>query len=307
MGKMTFDDLQQMKYAGEKVVWVVVYTVGMARLAEKAGIKLLLIGDSLLMNLLGCPDTTGKDTTGGRINIDLMDLMILFSQAVRKGAPNTLCIGDLPIDTYRTPEEAAYNAKRFRDEAKMDAVKLEIPIGHGQEMAPQIRAIVDEGIYVITHHGTTPQTADGDYRTRGKTAEEAELIIKDALFAQQAGASMILLENISEEVGTIITEMLYIPIASLGAGRFCDIVLVLGVDALNELGEFATVQPYFVKKYADLARQALRGFERYRIEVEAQAYPGEEHRRTMKPGEYDKLMDALEKEGLIEIANLFQP
>lgn len=294
MVKITFWDLRWMKAMGEKVTWAVVYTVGTAHFAEKAGIQLILIGDSLLMNLFGRPDTTGKG-----VGVNLMDLMILFSQAVRKGAPNTLCIGDLPINTCRTPEEAVYNAKRFRDEAGMDAVKFEVPIGHGQEMASQIKAIADEGIAVVVHKGVTPQTADGDFRTRGKTAEEAELIIKDALLAQQAGASMILLENVAEEVGTIITEMLHIPVASLGAGGFCDIVLELGTDMLNELGEFTAVQPYFVKKYADVAGEALRGFEEYREEVEAGVYPGEEHRRTMKPGEYEKLIDVLKKEGII--------
>jgi 3-methyl-2-oxobutanoate hydroxymethyltransferase len=302
MEKISWEYLKDKKIFGVegKTSWVVVYTIEDAFAAQEAGIEIGLIGDSKLMNLWGFPDTSEKTAAALRdIGIDIMDLMVLASHAVRKVAPNMLLIGDLPVNTYRNILEAVHNAKRFSDQAKMDAVKLEVPMGYGEEMVPQIRAIADEGIPVVVHEGTTPQTANGDFKTQGRTAESAELLIRDALFAQEAGASMILLENVAEEVGTLITNMLHIPVASLGAGRFCDIVLVLGTDAVNKLGKFAAVHPYFVKQFANVSGEMLRGFQEYQTEVKLGKYPGKEHCRSMYSGEHDKLVSILKKQSIL--------
>ena len=273
--KKSILDFFTMKREARKITFLTAYTYPTAQFAEAAGLDMLLVGDSLGMCVYGYPNTVPVT----------MAQMICHSEAVRRGAPNTFIVGDMPFMSYQSSiEKAVENAGRFLKEAQCDCVKLE----GGVRVAPAIRAIADAGIATMGHIGLTPQSSSqlGGHKAQGLTAEAARLVIEDALAVQDAGAQMILLEAIPPEVGAVVTEMLDIPVLSIGAGPHCDGQLVIVSDLI---GEFVAFTPRFVKKYADVAGVVTEAMKAYCAEVRAGDFPTDEHCYKMRKGEKEKL------------------
>ena len=275
MAKKTVLDFLDMKGRGQKITFLTAYDYPIASFAEKAGIDMLLVGDSLGMVVYGLPGTIPVT----------MDEMIIHSRAVRRGAPNTFVIGDMPFMSYQSSvEKAVENAGRFLKEAGMDAIKLE----GGRRVINQIKAIVDAGIPVMGHIGLTPQSSGqlGGFKAQGRTAEAARELILDAAAIQEAGAFAILLEAIPPEVGEAITKRLSIPVLGIGAGIHCDGQLLINGDMLGLVEAFT---PKFVKKYANLAEIIAGAIAEYIRDVRELEFPEEKHTYKMKEGEAEKL------------------
>ncbi|MEW6227616.1 MAG: 3-methyl-2-oxobutanoate hydroxymethyltransferase [Bacillota bacterium] len=279
MPKKTVLDFLDMKRRGEKITFLTAYDYPVASFAEKAGIDMLLVGDSLGMVVYGLPGTVPVT----------MDEMIIHSRAVRRGAPNTFVIGDMPFMSYQSSvEKAVENAGRFLKEAGMDAIKLE----GGRRVINQIKAIVDAGIPVMGHIGLTPQSSGqlGGFKAQGRTVEAARELILDAMAIQEAGAFSILLEAIPPEVGEAITERLSIPVLGIGAGIHCDGQLLINGDMLGLVEAFT---PKFVKRYANLAEVITKAISEYIRDVRELKFPEEKHTYKMKEGEPEKLEEFL--------------
>lgn len=261
--KKSVIDLYQMKQRGEKVSWITSYDAPFASFAEEAGIDMILVGDSL-----GMVDS-GFDST---IPVT-MDMCIEHCQSVRRGAPNTFVVGDMPFGSYQvSDEEAARNAVRFLKEGGVDAIKLE----GGKTVTSRIRAIRDCGILVFGHIGLTPQSSGvlGGHKAQGRTVESARAVLEDALAVQEAGANFLLVEAVPPEVTAEIHKLLSIPVYSIGAGAPCDGQLTIFADTI---GMFQAFTPKFVKKYAQIAPIVVDAFRQYSDDIKAGIFPGEEH------------------------------
>ncbi len=272
-------DFCEMKKKGEKITFLTAYDFPTAQFAEEAGLDMLLVGDSLGMCVYGYPGTIPV----------VMDQMIFHADAVRRGAPNTFVIGDMPFMSYQSSlEKAVENAGRFLKEADCDAIKLE----GGVRIALQIKAIVEAGIVVMGHIGLTPQSSGqlGGHKAQGRTAETARLVVEDALAVQEAGAQMILLEAIPPEVGKYITENLDLPVLSIGAGPHCDGQLLIVSDTI---GQFQAFTPKFVKKYCNVAEVVTHAMKDYVAEVRDGEFPKSEHCYNMIAGEEEKFLKLL--------------
>ena len=277
-------DFQRMKEAGEKVAWLTSYDFPTAQFAEKGGMDMLLVGDSMGMCVYGYSAGTVPVT---------MDQCIVHTEAVRRGAPNTFVIGDMPFLSYNTTEaEAVRNAGRFFKEAGVDCIKLE----GGRRVARMIRAIVDAGMVLMGHIGLTPQSSGqlGGFKAQGQTAETAWEVIQDARAVQEAGAAFLLLEAVPPEVAKFITEDLRIPVYGIGAGRHVDGQVLIVNDML---GMFEAFTPKFVKKYADLSGEIARAMKEYVEDVKEVRFPEDKHVYRMKEGEKEKLDRLLQEKG----------
>lgn len=285
MPKKTVLDFQQMKKKGEKITYLTAYDFPMASFCEKAGIDMILVGDSAAMVVHGLPGTVPMT----------MDQMVQHARDVRRGAPNTFVIGDMPFLSYQTTiQDAIYNAGRFYKEADMDAIKLE----GGRRVIKQIEGIVEGGMSVMGHIGLTPQSSGqlGGFKAQGRTADTAMELIKDALAIEKVGAFSLLLEAVPPEVGKIITDMLKIPVLGIGAGMYTDgQVLIIG----DMLGYFEAFTPKFVKKYANLGETIEKAFREFSEDVRTGKFPEEKHCYRMIEGEHEKL-EALLKKGIPE-------
>ena len=279
--KMTRFDFQKMKDSGEKVVWVTSYDYWTAQFAEQAGMDMILVGDSLGMCIYGYEGTIPVT----------MDQCIWHSEAVRRGAPNTFIIGDMPFLSYQVNcDEAVRNAGRFFKEARVDAIKLE----GGRRVCPQIKAIAEGGMLVMGHIGLTPQSSGqlGGFKAQGRTAETALELIQDAKAIQQAGAFSLLVEAVPPEVCKVVRDELTIPVNSIGAGIEADGQLMIVSDIL---GIFQAFTAKFVKKYANLGEDTLKALQAYADDVRAGRFPEPQHTYNMVDGELPKLMAALKK------------
>lgn len=260
--KKSILDLIKMKKAGEKVAWITAYDFPTAMFAEKAGMDMILVGDSLGMCTLGYK---------GTIPVTMEDC-ISHCQAVRRGAPNTWIIGDMPFGSYQSSDEQAVdNAVRFLKEADTDCIKLE----GGVRVKTRIKAISDAGIAVIGHIGLTPQSSGqlGGFKAQGRDVKNARGVIEDALAVQEAGAFAILVEAVPPELTAFITELLDIPVYSIGAGD-CDGQLLISSDLL---GQFQAFTPKFVKVYANVAEVCTKAFEEYIKDVKEGVFPSDEY------------------------------
>ena len=278
--KLNRFDLQKMKESGEKVVWITAYDFATAQFAEKAGMEMILVGDSLGMCIYGYEGTVPVT----------MDQCIYHSEAVRRGASNTFVIGDMPFLSYQVSiEESVRNAGRFYKEANVDAIKLE----GGLRVCPQIKAIADGGMLVMGHIGLTPQSSGqlGGFKAQGRTAETALEVINDARAIQKAEAFALLVEAVPPEVCKIIRGELTIPVYSIGAGIHADGQLMISSDLL---GIFQAFTPKFVKKYANLAEEITKAFEAYVKDVRKLRFPEDDHTYKMVEGELPRLMEMLE-------------
>jgi len=275
--KKTIQDFYAMKEKGEQITYITSYDYPTATFAEKAGMDMILVGDSLGMCVYGYEGTMPVT----------MDMMIVHSEAVRRGAPNTFVIGDMPFLSYQTTDEAAVeNAGRFFKEARMDAVKLE----GGVRVASRIKAIVDAGMLVMGHIGLTPQSSSqlGGFKAQGRTLDSAKAQVEDALAVQEAGAAMILLEAIPPEVSGYIRDLLSIPVLSIGAGPYCDGQLLIVSDML---GVFEAFTPKFVKRYAEIAKISTEALTAYVQDVRSKAFPEPRHIYPMIPEELAKFKE----------------
>ena len=273
--KLSRIDIQQMRERKERLPWITAYDYWTARFAEEAGMDMILVGDSLGMCIYGYEGTVPVT----------MEQCICHSEAVRRGAPNTFIIGDMPFLSYQVSvEEAVRNAGRFFKEARVDALKLE----GGRRVCRQIRAIVDAGMPVMGHIGLTPQSSGqlGGFKAQGRTAEAAMELVEDARAIQEAGAFSLLVEAIPQEVCRIIHEDLKIPVYGIGAGGEADGQVMVCSDIL---GIFQTFTPKFVKKYENLGEKTLKVFTQYAKEVRNGEFPEEKHTYKMVEGELAKL------------------
>ena len=256
---VTVKTLMEMKQNKTRIVSLTAYDYPFARIADEAGIDILLVGDSLGMVVQGGASTLGVT----------MDEMIYHTRTVARGAKRALVVGDMPFLSYQVSlSEAVYNAGRFLKEAGAAAVKLE----GGATVVDRIQAMTEAGIPVQAHIGLTPQSVHqlGGFRVQ---RDEARLLI-DAEAVQAAGAFSVVLEGIPKTIATKITQTLNIPTIGIGAGSDCDgQVLVLH----DMLGLTATHVPKFVKQYANLRKNAIDGIANYVREVRENIFPADEH------------------------------
>jgi 3-methyl-2-oxobutanoate hydroxymethyltransferase len=274
--KKSILDLRKMKKEGQKITWLTSYDYPTAMFAEKAVVEMILVGDSMGMCVYGY--------SGGTLPVT-MDQCIVHTEAVRRGAPNTFVMGDMPFLSYQTtPADAVMNAGRFYKEAGVDAVKLE----GGRRIIDMIKAIANAGMVVCGHIGLTPQSSGqmGGFKAQGLTAESALELIKDARAIQEAGAALLLLEAVPPEVGQFIAKDLEIPVYGIGAGPYVDGQLLIVSDML---GVFQAFTPKFVKKYANLAEQTVKAMEDYVKDVKEGKFPEDQHTYKMLTGEKEKL------------------
>lgn len=273
--KININYLYEKKEKGEKISWLTAYDYPTAMYEEKAGIEMILVGDSGGMTLLGY-DSTLPVT---------MDEMVVMTKAVTRATETTFVVGDMPYMSYQPGDEKAIeSAGRFMGECGTDAVKLE----GGRRMASRVEAIVEAGIPVIGHIGMTPQSAAqlGGYKSQGKDAESAKELVSDAKALEDAGAFAVLLEAIPARVGEKIYEESDIPIYGIGAGGATDGQLLIVQDIL---GLFELFKPKFVKRYADLGEEMVNAISQYKQEVKSGEFPSDEHCYTMPEEEYRKL------------------
>ena len=278
--KLTISGLFKKAAEGKPITWLTCYDYPTAYMQEQAGVDMILVGDSLGMTMLGY-DSTLPVT---------MDDMIRHTAAVRRGAPNTWLIGDMPYMSYQPSVETAIrNAGRFMAEAGCDAIKLE----GGSAVCDRVRAIANAGIPVVGHLGLTPQSASalGGFRLQGKTAEAAKKIIEDAKSLEQAGAFMILLEMVPDRVCQIITERAEsCLIMSLGSGPYAHGQLLIYHDAF---GLYPKFKPRMAKVFADAGAVIRSGLESYVREVSDKTFPAPENWFGMADEEYDELIKLL--------------
>ncbi|MDD4121398.1 MAG: 3-methyl-2-oxobutanoate hydroxymethyltransferase [Eubacteriales bacterium] len=262
MAKITTQKTQEMKEKGEKITMVTAYDYPTAYLVEKACLDMILVGDSLMMAVLGDNSTVACT----------MDQMIHHIKPVVLGAPNTHIVGDMPFGSYNvSKEQAITNASRMLKEGRCDSIKLE----GGREVAETVKAIVHAGVPVMGHIGLTPQTVSklGGFKIQGK-GDAAGDVLKDALALEAAGAYSIVLECIPESLGKLITEKLSIPTIGIGGGRYTDGQVLVFHDMM---GLFERFTPKFVKQYINLSPEIVTALETYKEEVKSGAFPEEKH------------------------------
>ena len=277
--KVTVRTLRAKKRRGEPITMLTAYDYPSAVAVDRAGVDVILVGDSVGMVVLGY-DTTLPVT---------MDDMLHHCKAVARGAHYPLLVGDMPFMSYQVSvEEAVRNAGRFLQEGGMDAVKLE----GGRERIETIRAIVSAGIPVMGHIGLTPQSVNqlGGFRAQGKTAAAAKRLIDDALALQDAGVFSIVLESVPGKLAALISEKLDVPTIGIGAGVGCDGQVLVFHDLL---GLFDRFTPRFVKQYAQLHEVIDSALREYIDDVVNRRFPAAEHTVEMKPEEWEALQRLL--------------
>lgn len=262
MPKVTTHTIMEMKKRGEKISMTTAYDYPTACMVEQAGIEIILVGDSLMMTILG-DDSTVACT---------MDQMLHHIKPVVLGAPTPLIVGDMPFGSYNeSKEQAIHNANRMMKEGRCDVIKLE----GGVEVADTVKAIVDAGIPVMGHIGLTPQTVSklGGFKIQGK-GDAAAKVLADALALEQAGVFSMVLECVPEQVGKLITEKVSVPTIGIGGGRYCDGQVLVYHDMLGMFDKFL---PKFVKQYMNLSPEIVKALEQYKDEVKTGAFPEEKH------------------------------
>ena len=257
--KVTIRDIAGMKTGGEKIAMVTAYDYTTAKLADKAGIPVILVGDSLGMVVLGYEST---------IPVTMED-MLHHIKAVARGSKHSLIVGDLPFMTYQIDEaQALHNSARFLQEGGAHAVKLE----GGETVAETVFGIVERGIPVLGHIGLTPQSVNqfGGYRVRGDKKEEAAQLLRDAMALEQAGAFAVVLELVPSSLSRLITERLTIPTIGIGSGSNCDGQVQVIQDMM---GLFTDFVPKHTKQYARLADTITDALKLYADEVKSGTFP----------------------------------
>ena len=291
--KKTVADFKKMKENGEKVAWVTSYVYPEAYCAEQAGIDMILVGDSGYMTVHGNQSTHGAT----------MEDQISMTRAVRKGAPNTFIVFDMPLGSYEASEEQAVtNAIRAIKETGADAIKLEQAT---ERILKHVTAIVESGITVFGHLGLTPQSADS-YRVQGNTLSKMMFIMNQVDLLEGAGASFILLEAMPEDSAEYAARQAGIPVYGIGAGAKLDGQLLIISDLL---GWYPNFKPRFAKNYVkgqvgegfiELATNAIRS---YVAEVKSGVFPSAEFIYPLKDQELIKFLS--ESKGGLSTAGIF--
>ena len=278
--KRTIGEIRASKQTREKMVYMSVPDYTSAKWAEMAGVDVAVVGDSLAMVAHGHANTIPAT----------MDMMVLHSQAVRRGAPNTFVLGCMPYQSYNTVDRALANAARFMQEALCDAVK---PQG-GKSQVHILKALVDAGIPTASHIGLTPHTIAvfGGFKIQGRTADAAMKILEDALAIQDAGCFMLEFEAVPAKIARVISEQLEIPTIGIGAGVGTDGQILLCYDLL---GVFTDFKPKFTKRYANLTEVAVGGIQAYVKDVKAGTFPDDDHSYGVDDKEYDRFLAMVEK------------
>lgn len=258
-----------------KITMLTAYDYPLASLMDRAGIDIILVGDSLANVVLGLESTT---------QLGMME-MLHHAKAVRRAVKQALLIGDMPYEAYQlNPETSVNNARRFIDEAGCAAIKLE----WFDQCLEVTRDIVQAGIPVMGHIGLTPQTADkiGGFKVQGKDAAAAQRLLDQAKALTDLGCFALLLECVPEKLAELITAKIKIPTIGIGAGVHCDGQVLVVHDLL---GLFDRYKPKFVKQYINLTPLIQKAFETYIAEVTEGKFPAPEHAFTIKQEELDKL------------------
>ena len=257
--KMTVLDFKKYKEEGRKFAYVTAYDYTTASIVDDSDVEVILVGDSLGMIMLGYTTTVGVT----------LDDMIHHIRPVVKGAPNTFVAGDMPFGSYQeSPEQAIRSACRMLMETNCDCVKLE----GGAVMAPTIKRMVDVGIPVMGHIGMTPQSATsfGGFKVQGGTPEGAKKLIQDAKALEAAGVFSIVLECVPSVVAKAVTEAVSVPILGIGAGPDVDCQVLVTQDLLGMYGDF---KPKFVKQFAHIREEMVRGLNQFHEETLSGAFP----------------------------------
>ncbi len=277
-GKLPLPELREMKRRGEKIVMVTAYDAPSGRLADAAGVDLILVGDSSGMVVHGRESTVAVS----------LDEIVFMTQWVTRGAKRPLVIADMPFGSYEvSDEQAVTNAVRLVKEGGADAVKLE----RGGTSISRAKAIASAGVPVMGHVGLTPQTATvlGGFKAQGRTADRARQLVDEALALEAAGCFSVVLEAVPAPVAKAVTEALGVPTIGIGAGPDCDGQVLVWHDML---GYYEGHAPRFVKRYADLGDVIVDALGRYAAEVRSGAFPEEQHTYAM-PEEERAAFDAV--------------
>jgi 3-methyl-2-oxobutanoate hydroxymethyltransferase len=272
--KLTLPELADMAHRGEPIVMVTAYDAPSARLADEAGVEIVLVGDSAGTTVLG-GDSTVPVT---------MDEMLVYTRAVARGTRRALVVADMPFGSYQISEERAVeSAIRFVKEAGADAVKLE---GAGRTLT-RISGIREAGIAVMGHVGLTPQSATvlGGYKAQGRTAAAARRLVEEARALERAGCFSVVLEAMPAAVAARITDAVRIPTIGIGAGPSCSGQVLVWHDLL---GLIPGPTPRFVKQYADLAGVIRGALDAYVRDVRERRFPTDEHTYGMPEAERDQ-------------------
>jgi 3-methyl-2-oxobutanoate hydroxymethyltransferase len=282
---VTLPRLAEMKEAGEPIVMVTAYDYPSARVAEEAGVDLVLVGDTAAMVVLGYPGTEPVS----------MEEMVMLGRAVRRGLKTPLMVGDMPMGSYEASNElAVQSAQRLVKETGCQVVKLEA----GGTSVERARAIVRAGIPVMGHVGLTPQTATalGGYKTQGKTAQGAIQLLEDALALQSVGCFSIVFEAVPAAIAEAIVARLEIPAIGIGAGPATAGQVLVYHDLL---GITTGRSPKFVKRYADVHAAMVEGVGRYASDVRARSFPEPDHVYGVEPAELAEFQRYLDqKDGI---------
>ena len=281
--KLTLPELNEKKAKGERLAMVAVGEAMSAAWAERAGVDIIGVGDSLGMTLHGHQNTL-------QITVDQMIMHIL---AVRNGAPNTMTIASMPYGSYATEKKAVENAIKMMKESGVDALKLQL----GKEGSNIIKAVADAGVPIMSHVGLLPHKVHliGGFKMQGRTAEAAIEIVENAQAIEDAGAIGLEIEAMPYEVGKAVDDAVSIFTFSIGAGSAVTCQLLNGYDLL---GACDTFKPKFAKRYANLSEVATKAFSDYIKEVQTGEFPDADHSYKMKEKEIKKLKQELSKRNL---------
>jgi 3-methyl-2-oxobutanoate hydroxymethyltransferase len=272
--RLTLPELAAKRQRGERIVMVTAYDAPSARLADVAGVDVILVGDS-----------AGTTVLGGESTVPVsMDDMLMFTRAVVRGSTRALVVADMPFGSYQPSEEVAIaSAIRFIKEGGADAVKLE---GAGRTLT-RISGIVEAGIPVMGHIGLTPQSATllGGYKAQGRTAAAARRLVDEAVLLERAGCFSIVLEAVPPIVAQRVTEAVRIPTIGIGAGASCSGQVLVWHDLL---GLLPGRTPRFVKQYAQIGAAIQAALETYVAEVRAGTFPDDRHTYGMPEAERER-------------------
>ena len=276
--KLTIPQLTEKKAAGERLVMVAVGEVLSAAWAQRAGVDIVGIGDSLGMTLYGHENTLAIT----------VDQMIEHTRAVRRGAPNTFAITAMPYGSYATKEIAVHNAVRMMKESGADALKLQ----GGREKFEIIKAVADAGVPIMSHVGLIPHHVHhhGGFKMQGRTAEDALKIVDNAKAIEEAGAIGLEIEAVPYEVGKAVDDAVSIFTFSIGAGSAGTCQMLNGYDLI---GAFDTFKPKFAKRYGNVVDVAVNAFKAYADDVRGGTFPDPDHSYKMNAEEREKLRNLL--------------
>lgn len=272
--KITIPELKGMKNSGQKFKMITVYDFPMASMVDRSPAELILVGDSLGMVI------QGHDST---VPVNLEDVLY-HVKIVRKGAPNTFVVGDMPFLSYQVNRDEAIRNAGTLLKAGADCVKME----GGVKIAETMRAVVDAGIPVMGHIGLTPQTAAmlGGFKVQGKNAESAEKMLQDALAVEEAGAFAMVLECLPTALAQLIDQKLTIPTISVGAGPH---TTGFNLNAYDLLGIFDKFVPKFVIQYAQMGKDIVKVFDTWCKDIDEGSYPAPEHGFAMNDEDLKRL------------------